>query len=78
MPKCLQTLGRMLEISNDPALLPRFSFGEHKGKPIAEVPSDYLEWCRGNIFDNEDVAFTVSYELRRRASHAALTEETVR
>jgi exodeoxyribonuclease X len=72
------TLDRMLEISNDPALLPRFSFGEHKGKPIAEVPSDYLQWCRGNILDNEDVAFTVSYELRRRASHAALTEETVR
>jgi exodeoxyribonuclease X len=57
-------------------LLPRFSFGEHKGKPIAEVPTDYLEWCRSNITDNEDVAFTVSYELKRRASRSALIEET--
>ena len=62
------TLQQMLDISNDPALLPRFSFGEHRGKSIAEVPTDYLDWCRRNILDNEDVNFTASYELRRRAS----------
>jgi exodeoxyribonuclease X len=62
------TLAQLLDISNEPALLPRFSFGEYVGTPIAEVPSDYLEWCRRNILDNEDVNFTACCELRRRAS----------
>jgi exodeoxyribonuclease X len=65
------TLQNMLDVSNDPALLPRLRFGEHKGKPIAEVPTDYLEWCWRNILDDEDVQWTVAYELRRRASRAA-------
>jgi exodeoxyribonuclease X len=60
------TLQQMLDISSDPAMLPRLPFGEHRGKPIAEVPSDYLDWCRRNIVDNEDVNFTASCELRRR------------
>lgn len=68
------TLEQMLEISSNPILLPRLTFGEHRGKPIAEVPTSYLDWCRRNIHDNEDVAFTVSHELRCRSSRAGLQE----
>jgi hypothetical protein len=25
------------------------SFGKHKGRPISEVPSDYLVWCLDNM-----------------------------
>jgi exodeoxyribonuclease X len=34
----------MIEISAGPVLLPRFGFGKHAKVPIAEVPTDYLEW----------------------------------
>lgn len=26
-----------------------FPFGKHKGKPMANVPAEYLLWCRENI-----------------------------
>lgn len=26
-----------------------FPFGKHKGKPISEVPADYLKWCLTNM-----------------------------
>lgn len=65
---------QMLDVSSDPALLPRLRFGEHKGKPIEEVPTDYLEWCHRNILDDEDVVWTVAYELNRRKSRAKLGE----
>lgn len=35
---------QMVEISNKPVILPKFHFGEHAGKPLAEVPTGYLEW----------------------------------
>lgn len=26
-----------------------FSFGKHQGKKLANVPAEYLLWCRANI-----------------------------
>jgi hypothetical protein len=28
-------------------------FGKHKGKKLAEIPKDYLEWCLKNIEDDK-------------------------
>ena len=48
------------------------TFGKHKGKKLADVPKDYLEWCVGNFSDDSWKA-TFSTELKRRAeaSHVA-------
>jgi exodeoxyribonuclease X len=82
---CAQLLGRFLnhgmtveeamKISAHPALLPRFTFGQHAGKPIEEVPTSYLTWIvspRG-ISDNEDVTYTARryLEARQNASFKA-------
>lgn len=53
--------------SKGPALLPRFTFGKHAMKPLAEVDPGYLEWVLGQDFD-EDVKFTARYHLDRRSA----------
>jgi len=71
-------LDALIASSTQPALLPRFRFGKHKGEPIAGVPSDYLQWLLRNpssdvaASDAEDVRFTcqVQLEQRRVASRA--------
>jgi exodeoxyribonuclease X len=59
------TVERMLEVSEQPALLPCFRFGKHANEPIADVPSSYLKWMSGQDFD-EDVMHTIKVELQRR------------
>jgi exodeoxyribonuclease X len=56
--------------ANEPVLLRKFRFGKHAGKPLAEVPSDYLDWMLGQDF-GEDEAFTAKSELARRRGELA-------
>ncbi len=51
-----------------PYRLPALTFGRHRGKPIVEVPRDYLEWlARDGDLTSPDIALTVRSELARRA-----------
>ena len=52
----------MVNISNNPVLIPRMPFGKHKGMLFSEVPQDYLMWLLGTELD-EDMAFTVKHHL---------------
>lgn len=53
------TVAQMVAISRDPALLPRFSFGQHVGVPLEDVPASYLDWILNrNDFEDEDVLHT--------------------
>jgi len=54
---------QMLKISREPVLVARMPFGKHKGKKMAEVPLDYLEWLKKTDID-EDLAYTVHYYLK--------------
>lgn len=60
----------MIEISDRPSLLPKFHFGMHTGKPLAEVPTDYLTWVAGpkGLKDDEDVLFTAQHHLKLRSA----------
>ena len=51
---------KMIELTNNPILLPRMPFGKHKGVKFEKVPVDYLQWLSGTDLD-EDMAFMVSY-----------------
>lgn len=64
------TIEQMIEITARPAFLPKFTFGAHAMKPIADVPESYLEWIVSpkGITDNEDVRHTAFTELARRRS----------
>lgn len=59
------TIEQMVEVSSQPALLPRFTFGKHAMKPIKEVPGDYLDWVLRQDME-EDVKHTAFAELQMR------------
>lgn len=60
---------KMIEISNGPVLLPRFNFGKHAKVPIAEVPTDYLEWMlRQRNEETDEPAFD------EHVRHTCITE----
>lgn len=63
-------LGWWKDISDKPALLPRFRFGKHAMTPIDGVPSDYLGWILKNITDDEDVLYTARTHLELRKHRA--------
>ncbi len=65
------TLEDMVLVSSQPALLPRLRFGEHAMKPIAEVPSSYLQWIVDKFeASKEDERHTAITELNRRRGSA--------
>lgn len=60
------TLERMASITESPSVLPRVTFGKHKGALWSEVPTDYLEWLRGEKHDDPDVRHTVKHWIDKR------------
>ncbi len=56
-----------------PALLPRCTVGEHRGKPWSEVDIGFLNWMLspGKNFDR-NVKATVKHELKRRSDASAV------
>lgn len=56
----------LLQWSDEPAVLPRVTFGKHRGERWSDVPLDYLHWIQGQDFD-EAVMHTIKLEMKRRA-----------
>ena len=61
--KLIDPAQEMINISNNPVLMPRMPFGKHKGMLFSEVPQDYLQWLSTTELD-EDMAYTVNYHLK--------------
>lgn len=57
----------MIEISSRPAILPKLHFGKHAMKPLAEVPTDYLEWMVKQADMDADAKATAAHNLKLRA-----------
>jgi DNA polymerase III epsilon subunit-like protein len=55
-------IDKMIELTNNPILLPRMPFGKHKGEKFEKVPVDYLQWLSGTDLD-EDMAYTVKHHI---------------
>lgn len=60
------TVDQMIEISSRPAILPKFHFGKYNDCPLANVPSDYLDWIVRQKDMDEDVVFTARHHLKIR------------
>lgn len=67
-------VNRMIEISAKPALLPKITFGQYRGKTykeVSEFDTGYLQWIirqGGQSGFDENVVYTASEWLRRRNS----------
>lgn len=77
MPRCRDVddfLTRAERVSSEPALLARLRFGRHKHVPLADVPTDYLEWLVREPGMDADAVFSAKHHiaLRERAALAAV------
>jgi len=62
------TIDKLVEITREPILLPRLTFGKHRGVSFAEVPADYLQWLVKQEDMDEDVERTARAELKIRGA----------
>lgn len=60
------TIEQMVEVSSQPALLPRLYFGKWAKKPIEDVDSGYLDWMLSQKDMDEDSRHTAFAEIQRR------------
>lgn len=59
------TTEQIFQVLSKPILLKEIPFGKHKGRPMKEVPIDYLYWAANKDFD-QDLMFTIRTEITRR------------
>lgn len=62
----MATPGDMAAWTSKPSLLPRVTFGKHRGAKWADVPRDYLEWIAKQSDMDPDVKFTAKHHLGRK------------
>jgi exodeoxyribonuclease X len=60
------TLEELVAWTTQPVLLPRVTFGKHRGGAWNEVPADYLGWIVEKSDLSEDVKFTAEHYRRLR------------
>jgi DNA polymerase III epsilon subunit-like protein len=67
-----QSVSGLIETIGRPARLGRLTFGEHRGRSIDRVPTDYLRGLVQSGSKNcPDVRYTAACELARRTGHSA-------
>lgn len=62
------SIEEMVRWSNGPALLPRVTFGKHKGSKWEDVPTDYLDWLVNKSDMDRDVKANAKHHLKARAA----------
>lgn len=55
----------LFEMLSRPILMKEMPLGKHKGRPMKEIPLEYLQWAANKEFD-QDLLFSVRSELKRR------------
>jgi exodeoxyribonuclease X len=60
----LATAEELIAWTDEPALLPRVTFGRYRGSRWEEVPLDYLAWIVDRSELGEDVRFTAQHHRR--------------
>lgn len=66
----LVTVEDMIAWTSAPSLLPRVTFGKHRGQAWSELPGDYLSWLVNKSEMDADTKFTAKHWLdqKRKAS----------
>lgn len=64
---------QMFDALSKPILLKNMPLGKHKGRPLKEIPLDYLMWASRKDFD-QDLLFSLRSEIKRRKSGNLFTQ----
>lgn len=65
LAKAYKTTEQLFDVLSRPILMPIMPLGKHKGRPLKEVPLQYLQWMANKDFD-QDLLFSIRSELKRR------------
>lgn len=65
LAKRFKTTEQLFEVLSRPILMHTMPLGKHKGRPLKEIPLQYLQWIANKDFD-QDLLFSVRTELKRR------------
>lgn len=60
-----QTAADVLKELSKPILLPIMPLGKYKGRPLKEIPLDYLRWSSNQNFD-QDLSYSIRQEIKKR------------
>lgn len=65
LAKRYKTTEQLFEVLSRPIQMKNMPLGPHKGRPLKEVPIEYLRWAAHKDFD-QDLLFSIRSELKRR------------
>lgn len=65
LAKRYKTTDNLFDALSRPIYMSTMPLGKHKGRPLKEIPLDYLKWIVHKDFD-QDLIFSVRTELKRR------------
>lgn len=63
----------ILRTLSSPILLKIMPLGKHKGRPMKEIPLDYLKWAANKDFD-QDLLFSLRSEINKRKKGNLFTQ----
>ena len=63
----------ILKVLSSPILLKVMPLGKHKGRPMKEIPLEYLKWAANKDFD-QDLLFSLRSEINRRKKGNSFTQ----
>lgn len=65
LAKRYRSLDQLLDVLSRPIQLKCMPLGKHKGRPLKEIPVEYLRWAVTKDFD-QDLIYSLRSELKRR------------
>jgi DNA polymerase-3 subunit epsilon len=65
LAKRYKTTEQLFSVLSRPIQLKVMPLGPHKGRPMKEVPLEYLHWAASKDFD-QDLLFSIRSEIKRR------------
>lgn len=70
-------LGNLIAWTREPALLPRVTFGEHRGRRWSTMSDDFIAWVLARSGFDADIRFTARHEQATRAGRVANTQPSL-
>ena len=72
LSKSYGTVEKLLDVLSRPVYLKEMPLGKHKGRPLKELPLDYLRWAANKDFD-KDLLYSLRTELKKRKKGESFT-----
>ena len=73
LAKRYKTTEQLFEVLSRPIYMSTMPLGKHKGRPIKDIPLQYLQWMVNKDFD-QDLIFSLRTELKRRKKGNSFTQ----